>query len=97
MPKKSKNMHPHCVKCKKCACTAPDAKKCGTCGKTQKVRDFCAAHNRIFPQGVTSFVCINTGKTAAFSHANGKYCCSRYLWKINDSGSYIMLKAIIIE
>ena len=50
--KKIKKMRPHCAKCKKCARTSPNAKKCGTCGKTQKVRDFCAAHNRIFPQGV---------------------------------------------
>ena len=49
---KSKKMRSHCGKCKKCACTASNAKKCGTCGKTQKVQDFCAAHNRIFPQGV---------------------------------------------
>ena len=53
MLKKAKKIRPHCVKSEKCACTAPNAKKCGTCGKTKKVRDFYAAHNRIFPQGVS--------------------------------------------
>ena len=52
MLKKSKKMYPHCAKGKKCARTMPNAKKRSTCGKTKKVWDFCAAHNRIFPQGV---------------------------------------------
>ena len=52
---KIKQMRPHCAKCKKCARTASNAIKCGTCGKTQKVQDFCAAHNCIFPQGVVCY------------------------------------------
>ena len=52
MLKKLKTIRPHCTKYKKCARTAPNAKKCGTCRKTQKMRDFRAANNRIFLQGV---------------------------------------------
>ena len=57
---KIEKMRPHCVKCKKCAYTAPNAKKCDTCGKTQKVRDLCAAHNCIFPQGVIIWLLMHS-------------------------------------
>ena len=51
-------MRPYYAKCKKCARTVPNAKKCGICRKTQKVQDFCVAHNRIFPQGAPD--CISS-------------------------------------
>ena len=66
-----KKMRSHCVKCKKCARTAPNAKKCGACGKNQKVRDFCVANNRIFPQGV--YILHNPRYNFAYSRVAVSY------------------------
>ena len=90
-------MRRHCAKCKKCVRTAPNAKKCGTCGKTQKVRDFCAAHNHIFSQGVKLLLLLTLlllFLTLLLLLLLGQY--NDYVIFINITYNYDYIRSIII-